>query len=133
MVRILIPDALLADLKILQDRGFSYKIVEENPRIFIVFNDHPLPVGLYNMEKTDLLVFTTPYYPNAGFDMFWVDDRLLLKNNNIPQGAEAVESYLGRNWRRFSYHPYNIKPWNPSEDNVVTFMAYVEQRLKKGD
>jgi len=133
MVRILIPDALVADLKILQDRGFVCKIVEENPRIFIVFNDHPLPVGLYNMEKTDLLVFTTPYYPNAGFDMFWVDDRLLLKSNNIPQGAGAVESYLGRNWRRFSYHPYNIKPWNPSEDNVATFMAYVEQRLKKGD
>ena len=110
MVRTLIPDALLADLKILQDRGFGYKIVEDNPRIFILFNDHPLPVGLYNMEKTDLLVFTTPYYPNAGFDMFWVDDRLLLKNNNIPQGAGAVESYLGRNWRRFSYHPYNIKP-----------------------
>jgi hypothetical protein len=133
MVTVVIPEGLIVDLKVLQDRGFIYEVVEENPRIFIVFKDYPLPLGSYNIEKTDLLIFTTPYYPNAGFDMFWVDQNLLLKNNGIPQGAQSVESYLGRSWRRFSYHPYNTRPWNPSEDSVITFMAYVEQRLKKGD
>jgi hypothetical protein len=129
----LIPEELTADLKVLQDRGFVYEVVEDNPRIFIIFRDYTLPSGVYNTEMTDLLIFTTPYYPNAGFDMFWVDQALLLKSNTVPQGAGSIETYVGRSWRRFSYHPYNTKPWNPSEDSVVTFISYVEQRLKRGD
>src|SRR6266568_969910 len=102
-------------------------------QILVIFRNYQLPLGIYNREKTDLMIFTTPYYPNAGFDMFWVDDRLLLKNNSIPQGANSVENYLGRNWRRFSYHPYSARPWNPGEDSILTFMQHVEQRLRKGD
>lgn len=130
---LLIPEELTADLRVLQDCGFVYEVVEENPRIFIIFKNYPLPTGVYNTEKTDLLVFTTPYYPNAGFDMFWVDQGLLLRNNTIPQGAGSVETYLGKSWRRFSYHPYNAKPWNPSEDSVVSFISYAAQRLRRGD
>ncbi len=129
----MVPEALSVDLNVLKDRGFSYEVVEENPRIFVIFRNYQLPLGIYNREKTDLMIFTTPYYPNAGFDMFWVDDRLLLKNNSIPQGANSVENYLGRNWRRFSYHPYSARPWNPGEDSILTFMQHVEQRLRKGD
>lgn len=129
----MIPEELVADLKVLGDRGFVYELVENGGRIFILFKDYLLPPKLYNLEKTDLLIFTTPHYPNAGFDMFWVDENLRLNNGGLPKSGESVENYLGRNWRRFSYHPYTAKPWNPSDDNVVTFMGYVDQRLKKGD
>lgn len=129
----MIPDELLADLKVLGERGFAYELAEDGGRIFITFKDYPLPSKLYNVEKTDVLIFTTPHYPNAGFDMFWVDEKLRLSNGSLPKSGESVENYLGRNWRRFSYHPYSVKPWNPSDDNVLTFMGYVDQRLKKGD
>lgn len=129
----MIPEELLADLKVLSEQGFAYDLVEDGGRIFIIFKEYPLPPNLYNLDKTDLLIFTTPHYPNAGFDMFWVDEKLRLGNGGIPKSGESVENYLGRSWRRFSYHPYNVKPWNPSDDNVVTFMSYVDQRLKKGD
>ena len=133
MVTHLVPETLVVDMQVLRDRGYDFEIIEENPRIFIVFKNYPLPKGAYNLDQTDLLVFTTPYYPNAGFDMFWVDEKLLLKNGAIPQGAGSIENYRGRNWRRFSYHPYNTKQWNPSEDSAATFIAYVEQRLQKGN
>lgn len=129
----MIPEELLADLKVLGDRGFAHELVEDGGRIFIIFKDYQLPPNLYNLEKTDLLIFTTPHYPNAGFDMFWADEKLRLSNGSVPKSGESVENYLGRNWRRFSYHPYGAKPWNPSDDNVVTFMGHVDQRLKKGD
>jgi len=92
-----------------------------------------LPESVYNMQKTDLLIFTTTQYPNAGFDMFWVDNGLTLKNGGLPKNAEQTESHLGRQWRRFSYHPYQNKKWNPAEDSVVVFIQHVEQRLKNGD
>lgn len=129
----MIPAVLIQDLKILEDRGFNYEIFEDGSKIYITFKDFPLPSGLYNMNKTDLLIFTTPYYSNAGFDMFWTDKCLKLNNGNTPQCADLIEKYLGKDWRRFSYHPYNSKPWNPSEDDISGFITYVQQRLRKGD
>jgi hypothetical protein len=129
----MIPDELMKDLEILKEQGYIFNIVEESPKIYIEFKEYPLPAGIYNIEKVDLLIFTTPHYPNAGFDMFWVEPKLTLKNNGQPKAAETFENHLGKSWRRFSYHPYNTKPWNPSEDSVVSFMGYVLQRLQKGD
>src|SRR3989475_5245285 len=129
----MIPEELLADLKVLQERGHFCEITEDGPRVVIVFKDYTLPNGIYNLAKTDLLVFTTPHYPNAGFDMFWVNPDLKLQNGGVPKNADSIEGYLGKSWRRFSYHPYNSRPWNPSEDSVVTFIAYVDQRLRRGD
>ncbi len=129
----MISDELLKDLQALKERGFIFSISEESNKIYIIFKDYPLPIGIYNMEKTDLLISTTPFYPNSGFDMFWVDEKLLLKNNTVPKSADQIESILGVKWRRFSYHPYNVKHWNPSEDSVITFMEYVSQRLNRGD
>lgn len=126
----MIPQELTDDLKRI---GPPYEIIDDGPRIFIVFKEYPLPLGIYNLERTDLMIFTTPLYPNAGCDMFWVNESLRLNDGRIPKNGEAVENYMGRMWRRFSYHPYQEKPWDPSNDSVIRFMAYVDQRLGKGD
>lgn len=130
----MIPEKLVQDLQVLQTRGFNCDPpVEKDCRIYVVFKDFPLPSGLYNMETTDLLIFTTVHYPGAGFDMFWTDPSLTLSNGEVPKSADAEEQHLNKNWRRFSYHPYNGKSWNPSEDDVIRFVGYVQQRLCKGD
>jgi hypothetical protein len=129
-VETMIPQDLINDLTEI-DR--PHEIVDDGQRIFIVFKDYLLPPGLYNLEKTDLMIFTTPIYPNAGFDMFWVDQALTLRNGSIPKNGEAMEDYIGKKWRRFSYHPFQVKPWDPSNDSVVTYLSYVDQRLRKGD
>jgi hypothetical protein len=129
----MIPDELTSDLQRLKEAGYSFEVSENGNRIYILFKDFVLPPDTYNAVKIDLLIFTTPYYPNAGFDMFWVSEGLLLKSGSVPAGASTVEPYLGRNWRRFSYHPFNSKPWNPAEDSVVTYIEYVNQRLRRGD
>lgn len=129
----MIPDELTRDLQILKERGCVFDVTEENMKIYIIYRNYPLPADIYNTDKTDLLIFTTPHYPNAGFDMFWVKPDVMLKNNTPPRNGEALEPHLGQQWRRFSYHPYQNKGWNPSEDSVISFMAYVQQRLQKGD
>jgi hypothetical protein len=129
----LIPQELTEEVTALQERGFNCKAIEEGQRIYLFFQDFPLPSDLYNMEKTDLLVYTANLYPNCGFDMFWVDNKLTLKNGASPRNGEQMETYLGRTWRRFSYHPYQVKPWNPSQDNLSSYIAYIQQRLGRGD
>ena len=133
MAENMIPDELTQDLDIYIEQGCTYELHEDSGRIFIIFKNYQLPKGIYNKDVTDLMIFTTPHYPNAGFDMFWIDETVSLHNGAHPKSAEQFEVYLGKRWRRFSYHPYNGRPWNPSEDNVCRFMGYVAQRLSKGD
>lgn len=129
----MIPEDLTKDLQVLKDSSFTYDVVEEDLKIYVVFRNYPLPSQIYNIGITDLLIFTTVHYPNAGFDMFWADEKLKLNNNGVPKNADVIEQYLGRNWRRFSYHPFNNRPWNPSVDSVISYMSYIDQRLRKGD
>lgn len=132
----MIPVELTSDVQVFKDSGSVVEIIEDGPRIYIVFRNYPLHSGLYNLDSTDLMVFTTPMYPNSGLDMFWVDEKLVLRSGGVPKGAEQLESYLHRKWRRFSYHPYDGnqgRTWNPSEDSISSFMSYVEQRLNRGD
>ena len=129
----MIPQELLDDLEVLRERGYLIETVERDKKIYSVFRDYPLPHGKYNIEKTDLLIFTTPFYPNSGYDMFWVDEKLLLANGSIPKNGELIEPHLDKQRRRFSYHPYQNKPWNPSEDSVISFFGYIDQRLQNGD
>ena len=129
----MIPEELRTDASVLRERGFDFEMIQSGLKIYIRFRNFPLPEGLYNVDTTDLLIFTTPQYPSAGFDMFWTEPGLVLKNGNVPQSADAMEPHLEQNWRRFSYHPYNKIHWNPAEDNVGTFVEYVQQRLRRGD
>ena len=129
----MIPEELQKDADDLKKRGFDLKIIETPPKIYMRFNGFPLPPGIYNMGKTDLLIFTTSNYPNAGFDMFWTDPELTLKDDRIPNGADSIESHLGTGWRMFSYHPYQQTPWNPADDSVQKHVEYVQQRLCRGD
>jgi len=129
----MIPQALIDDLEVLKERGRNFETIESDGKIYIFFKDFQLPSGIYSSETTDLLFFTTPNYPDAGFDMFFTDEKLTLKNGTDPRSASSKVPHLNRTWRQFSYHPYNNKPWNPSEDSVGSFMEYVLQRLKIGD
>ncbi|NDB33311.1 MAG: hypothetical protein EB150_08795 [Nitrososphaeria archaeon] len=128
----MIPQELTDDMADLKE-SYTFEIVEQDNKAYIVFRNFPLPAGVYNKDCTDLLIFTTKQYPNSNFDMFWVDQDLVLQNGQVPKSAEVIESHLGKNWRRFSYHPYNVKPWNPAQDNAASYLEYVKQRLRKGD
>jgi len=121
------------DLEEIKNRGLVFEVIQEGEKINILFTDFPLSPNIYNIDKTDLLIFTSNQYPNAGFDMFWVDENLTLKNGSVPKQAEVIEVHLNRRWRRFRYHPYNTRPWNPSDDSVGSFIEHVIQRLRRGD
>lgn len=127
----MIPSELLIEIASLQKVGYQIEFTLVGSRVYIVFKDYKLPKG-FNMEKTDLLIWTSTSYPSCAFDMFWVDDELFLSNGQIPQAAQLIESHCSINWRRFSIHPYQNKPWNPSEDSLEGFLSYINKRLNKG-
>jgi len=129
----MIPQDLTNDLNELTELGYVFEVKEAAPKIYIEFDAFSIPSDKYNLITTPLLIFTTPQYPKSNFDMFWTDEKLTLKNGNAPRSAEVIEIHLGKRWRRFSYHPYNNKPWNPALDNVGSFIEHVKERLRRAD
>jgi hypothetical protein len=125
-----LPPQLESDIKELQDRGFKL-VAQRDPsnanRIFIEFETYPLPPG-WNKSQTRLLLITDISYPNSKLDMFWVEVNVLLNGDKIPQAGEAIETYDGKQWRRFSWH---VQKWNPAIDNVSTYLDTVNARLRQ--
>jgi Prokaryotic E2 family E len=130
----MIPEQLQQEVTELIKAGHLIEMIEEenSSRVYIIFRNFKLPNSLYNILETDLLVFTTMQYPSSCFDMFWVNHNLTLINASIPQSATSIETYLSVQWRRFSIHPYQAKPWNPNVDSLSTYLTCIVQRLNLG-
>lgn len=125
-----LPPQLETDLRTLRDQGFN--VVDHrdpsNPnRIFVEFDGYPLPSG-WSKKETRLLLITDISYPNSKLDMFWVDQDLMLDGNRAPQAGEAIETYMGKQWRRFSWH---VQKWNPAIDNLRSYLDTVDARLRQ--
>lgn len=125
----MIPVELQEEVADLQKVGYQIRLHEVGNRIYITFDNYPLPKGAYTSDSTTLIVWTGIQYPRCAFDMFWVDSNLLLANGSVPHAASHIENHLGKQWRRFSIHPYNFKAWNPNEDSLTSYLVYVKQRL----
>jgi hypothetical protein len=105
--------------------GLQIELCEDGGgRIFIVFRRVPFPPGLFGVDKSDVLFITDRQYPYSALDMFWTDVSVVRANGTIPQGADCIETYLDRQWRRFSWHRNGV--WNPAGNGLLDHYAFME-------
>jgi hypothetical protein len=123
----MITGIITSEVEQLRASGYSADLIEAEGWFNLIFSNYTLPPG-YTKSATQLLIKLPLSYPNGKPDMFWVDEDVLLKNGSVPQSAEVVEQLLNKKWRRFSWHPQN---WNPSVDNVTTYLEFINRRLAK--
>ena len=122
-----LPPKLEKELQELK-RDHQINVSEEAAFINLVFTNFALGDG-FNKPTSDLLLRIPRSYPDAGPDMFWVEVSVTLADGRLPQAAEAVEGpYAGRQWRRFSWHR---RGWNPSIENIHSFLEFVCRRLRE--
>ena len=108
-----------------QATGLQVEIVENGGnRIFVVIRQVPLPPGLFAVERGDVLFITDKQYPYSALDMFWTDTHVVRANGAIPQGADQIEKYLDRQWRRFSWHRNGV--WSPAGNGLLDHFAFME-------
>lgn len=106
--------------------GLEVEVVTEGDRLFILVRQAPLPPGRFRLERSDVLLITDRQYPLSAMDMFWVEVGVLRRDGSIPRSAEAIEQYLGRSWRRFSWHRNSV--WSSKGNPLLDHYAFVEQR-----
>jgi Prokaryotic E2 family E len=125
-----LPPQLESDIDDLRKQGYriaSYREPPDANQIRVVIDGYPLPKG-WSKNETRLLLLTDVSYPNSRLDMFWVDADLRLKDGRIPEASNAVDSHLGTEWRRVSWH---VKKWNPAVDDIISFLRTIDARLRQ--
>lgn len=111
--------------------GIPAEVVEEvgTQRVFVLLSKVPLPSGVFRVDQTDVLFIGDRLYPLSAMDMFWTGVEVVRPDGSAPQSAESIENYVGRPWRRFSWHRNGI--WNPGGNPLLDHFALMEDRLAK--
>lgn len=111
-----------------QAKSLPVDLLEEGNRICVVIHKHPLPRGLFRLAETDLLFIADHQYPVSPLDMFWTEIDVIRPTGAIPQAAQALETHVGRSWRRYSWHRNGT--WNPNGNGLLDHLAFLEARWK---
>ena len=127
----MLPPQLDSEIQKIRE-DYKIEVTEEQTLINIVIFEFPTS-NLYTMQKTTLLLRVPRAYPDAGIDMFWTDVNLILTDNSIPSGAQYIEEYMNKKWRRYSWHPNpgNPRRWNPTVDSLISYLDFVKRRFNQ--
>jgi Prokaryotic E2 family E len=119
---------LAADIARLESLGRTLQPhIQPDGWVFLIAPAYPLGPH-FTPTSADVLVKVPPMYPFAGLDMFWTEPHIRLATGAMP-ASTCIESYLGREWLRFSWHP---TAWRQGVDNLGTFFAFIDRRLANG-
>jgi hypothetical protein len=109
--------------------GVHVEVEQEGSQVFVIMRSLPLPRGVYRVSATDVLFITDTQYPLSAMDMFWTDITVLRTDGSVPAGGDSIEIYLGRQWRRFSWHRNGI--WNPVGNCLLDHFEFMQARFAK--
>jgi len=109
--------------------GVEVDIEEDGTQVFVILRSLQLPSGAYNIATSDILFITDRQYPLSAMDMFWTDSALLRRDGSVPLNGDSIETYLGRQWRRFSWHRNGV--WNPTGNCLLDHFEFMLARFIK--
>lgn len=96
--------------------------------ICIVIPSFSLPAG-FTQASADLLLRLSPGYPDIPPDMWWFSPVVRRIDGKPIAATQVQESYLGRNWQRWSRH-LNSGQWRSGIDSLESYLALVRKELE---
>jgi hypothetical protein len=106
--------------------GVQVELVEAPPQIFVLIHEMPLP-SVYTHERCTALLQTDALYPRSAMDMFWLNSEVGRADGRAPAGTESLETYLGRSWRRYSWHRNGV--WSTAGNPLLDHYEFMQARL----
>jgi hypothetical protein len=110
-----------------EQAGVQIDIEQEGAQVYVILRSLPLPAGAYQVSTTSVLFITDTMYPMSAMDMFWTDLAVLRLDGSIPAGGDSIETYRGRQWRRFSWHRNGV--WNPNGNPLMDHFVFMQARF----
>jgi hypothetical protein len=106
--------------------GVRVEIVAAPPQVFLLIHDTPLP-AVYTQATSTALLQTDALYPRSAMDMFWLAEDVGRADGRMPGGTESLETYLGRQWRRYSWHRNGV--WRTAGNPLLDHYEFMQARL----
>lgn len=107
--------------------GVTVELVEAGLQIFVILHGVVLPPGAYRLATTTALFITDQQYPNSAMDMFWTELDVVRPDGGVPANADCVETYVGRDWRRFSWHRNGV--WRTTGNCLLDHYEFMQARF----
>lgn len=117
------------DVDFLTERFSSHGVVVEEGMTCVLVPALVLPIGLSHVAS-DLLLRLSPGFPDVPPDMFWFDPPLRRADGAIIDRADVTETYLGRQWQRWSRHMPN-GCWRSGSDGLRSYFTLIERELSR--
>jgi hypothetical protein len=126
----------LKELQVLTGLDVTYQLDGEDVqsidghapgRLYVLLNQVGLPAGVFKVASTPILFIGDYQYPESALDMFWTEENVVRADGGVPQNATEIEQYLGRRWRRYSWHRNGI--WDPSRNGLLDHYEFMQQRI----
>jgi hypothetical protein len=116
------------DRAYLAEKGIAYEEIIADGQRGVVLRQYPLPAGIFNSCKADILIIIPPGYPDTPPDMFhlipWVR---LTARNAFPRAADQSVMFNGQSWQRWSRHN---NEWRPGVDGIWSMLKLIDHALK---
>lgn len=106
--------------------GVKVEIAESGTQVFVLVHDMPLP-DVYSQPSCTALLMTDALYPRSAMDMFWLEEAVARRDGRAPDGADSLESYVGRTWRRYSWHRNGV--WRTLGNPLLDHYEFMQARL----
>jgi hypothetical protein len=110
-----------------EETGLTIELVDGGGQIFVILNKVPLPDGAYRITASDVLFIADQQYPVSAMDMFWTEVDVLRADGSVPGGAESIEPYANREWRRFSWHRNGV--WRTTGNCLLDHFEFMQARF----
>ncbi len=122
-----VPLLLPADWRCLEDRGLAYEVSAEVGMTCVVIRSWHLPGG-YDRTESDLLIRLPVGFPDLAPDMWWLAPAVKLAGGATVQATDLTETYLGRQWQRWSRH-FQPGQWRSGLDGLESYLALIQREL----
>lgn len=106
----------------------DYKVEVEGDMTCVVLHGWRLPPG-FDRSTVDVLLRLSTGYPDVPPDMWWFSPRVHRSDGATLQATDTTETYLGREWQRWSRH-LEAGQWKQGVDNLKSYVSMMRERLK---
>lgn len=117
------------DRQYLLDRNYAFEEVASPSGNGLVFQNFPLPSGLFDHSASTMLIVLPAGYPDLPPDMFYLNPwvRLAL-TGQYARCTEHGHQFSNINWQRWSRH--NTE-WRRGKDGIWTMLKRVQHALRE--
>lgn len=118
------------DRDYLTSKGYRFEEKVEGAINGLIIRNYELPMGKYNLERSDLLIIIPKGYPDTRPDMWFFFPAILLSPSNRPaRQTQATLTFEEKSWQRWSRH-YQANEWRSGVDGIHTYLKKIKQALE---